>query len=80
MRDGFTLAGLGKPVVVVVQETFEGAARVHAEGLGRPDLAICAYRHPAPGADVGPDAMRSLALGLLGRIVESITGTKGALR
>lgn len=68
MRDGCSLVRLGKPVVVVVQATFENAARVHANGLGCPDLSICAYPHPSPGAPAGADVMAALALDLRERI------------
>ena len=72
MRDGCSLVKLGKPVVVVVQATFENAARVHAKGLGCPDLAICAYPHPSPGAPAGPEVMAALALQIRNRVVELI--------
>lgn len=68
MRDGCSLARLGKPVVVVVQATFESAARVHAEGLGCPDLSICSYPHPSPGAPSGPEIMAELASNICAQI------------
>ena len=74
MRDGCSLVQLGKPVVVIVQATFESAARVHAKGLGCPDLAICAYPHPSPGAPAGRDVMEKLALQVRDRVVELVGG------
>lgn len=74
MRDGCSLVRLGKPVVVVVQATFENAAQVHASGLGCPDLAICSYPHPSPGAPAGPEIMAGLALQIRDRIVTLIGG------
>ena len=74
MRDGCSLVGLGKPVVVIVQATFENAARVHAKGLGCPDLSICAYPHPSPGAPAGPEVMGALSLQIRNRVVELISG------
>ena len=78
MRDGITLVNLGKPVVVVVQATFEKAAHVHAAGLGCPDLPIVAYRHPPPGSDAGPEIMGALALDIRRQSVEQITRGKSA--
>lgn len=76
MRDGCSLVKLAKPVVVIVQATFENAARVHAAGLGCPDLAICAYPHPAPGAPAGPEVMAALAQQIRERVVELISGQR----
>lgn len=72
MRDGITLAGLGKPVAVIVQETFDRAARVHARGSGCPELAIVAYPHPAPGADAGAQTMQRLAAELFEKITRAL--------
>lgn len=72
MRDGCSLVKLGKPVVVIVQATFESAARAHAAGLGCPDLPICAYPHPSPGAPAGPEVMAELSLEIRNRVVELI--------
>ena len=74
VRDGCSLVRLGKPVVVIVQATFENAARVHASGLGCPDLSICAYPHPSPGAPSGPEVMAGLALQIRDRIAGLIAG------
>jgi len=74
VRDGCSLTQLGKPVVVIVQATFERAARVHAKGLGCPDLAICSYPHPPPGAPAGEEVMTGLALQIRDRVVEMIAG------
>ena len=74
MRDGYSLLQLGKPVVVIVQATFDRAARIHAKGLGCPELAICSYPHPPPGTDAGPEIMGGLALQILDRVIELITG------
>ena len=59
-------------MVVIVQATFEKAARVHATGLGCPDLSICAYPHPSPGAPAGPEVMAALALDIRRRVSELI--------
>lgn len=74
MRDGCSLVLLGKPVVVIVQETFDRAARVHAKGLGCPDLSICPYPHPSPGTAAGPEVMAGLAQKIRDRVVALITG------
>ena len=60
--------------MVIVQETFDRAARVHAEGLGCPELAICAYPHPSPGSDAGPEVMAGLAQEIRDRVVALIAG------
>ena len=78
MRDGCSLVNLGKPVVVIVQEVFDRAARVLAKGLGCPDLAICAYPHPSPGMPVGPEVMARLALEIRIRVVDLLTGQSRA--
>ncbi len=72
MRDGCTLASLAKPVVVVVQEVFERAARVHAKGSGCPELAIVAYPHPPAGSDPGPEVFDALAARLYEDVVRAL--------
>ena len=74
MRDGCSLVRLGKPVVVIVQETFERAARIHAQGLGCAELSICSYPHPTPGSDAGPKVMAGLAQAIRARVVAMVAG------
>jgi hypothetical protein len=49
---------LGRPVVVVVQQVFEIAARTQAKVLGAADLPICAYPATPLGGDLAPVAAR----------------------
>lgn len=72
MRDGITLAGLGKPVAVIVQSIFERAARVHAQGAGCPDLVIVDYPHPPAGADAAPEKMAALAEEVRAEVVAAL--------
>lgn len=72
MRDGCTLTSLGTPVVVVVQEVFERAARIHAKGSGCADLAIRAYAHPPPGAAVDARTWLGLARELAAHVVAAL--------
>lgn len=78
MRDGVTLAQLGKPVAVVVQAVFDKAAHIHAEGLGCKDLPIVSYPHPAPGSKVEPETLKALAIDILTRTAAAITQRKAA--
>jgi hypothetical protein len=76
VRDGCSLVALGKPVAVVVQATFERAARVHAKGLGCPDLPICSYPHPSPGTPAGAEIMDGLAQQIRERVIALISESK----
>lgn len=71
MSDGYTIAKLGLPVVVVVQKVFEAAARIQAKILGAPDLPICAYPASPPGSDISPLAsdLANDVIGILRRPV-----------
>lgn len=43
MRDGIFLTNAGHPTVVIVQDSFERAARAQATALGLPELKIYVY-------------------------------------
>jgi hypothetical protein len=43
VRDGISLTKAGLPTIVVVQDSFERAARAQAKALGSPDLKIYVY-------------------------------------
>lgn len=43
MRDGIALSKAGHPVVILVHDSFERAARAQATGLGFPDIKIYAF-------------------------------------
>lgn len=49
MRDAITLTKAGHPTVVIVQDSFERAARAQAAGQGLPDLKIYVYPQHAAG-------------------------------
>lgn len=49
MRDGITLTKAGLPTVVIVQDSFERAARAQAKTLGLPDLRIYVYQQHRAG-------------------------------
>jgi hypothetical protein len=66
------LARLEKPVIVVVQEVFARAARVHANASGCPDLPILSYAHPPPGSDAGRQTFVDLAAGLCDSVVSAL--------
>lgn len=52
MRDGIFLTKAGHPTVVIVQHTFELAARAQASALGLPGLKIYVYeQHKAGDVD-----------------------------
>ena len=63
---------------MIVQETFERAAQVHAKGLGYPDLPICAYPHPSPGMKAGPEVMARLARIIQDRVTALVAGNSVA--
>lgn len=54
MRDGIILHQAGHPVVVLVHDFFERAARTQAQALGLPELKIYVYPQYKPGE---PDAV-----------------------
>jgi hypothetical protein len=43
VRDGISLTKAGHPTAVIVQDSFERAARAQAAALGMPDLKIYVY-------------------------------------
>ena len=49
MRDGISLTKAGHPTVVIVQDSFEKAARAQANALGVPDLKIYVYQQHRAG-------------------------------
>ena len=49
MRDGIALTKAGHPTVVIVQDSFEVAARAQAKALGLPELKIYVYRQHKAG-------------------------------
>ena len=51
MRDGIALTKAGHPVVVLVHDNFERAARAQAAALGVPDLRLLVFQHYEPGDD-----------------------------
>ena len=46
MRDGIALSKAGHPVIVLVHESFERAARAQATGLGYPNLKLYKFSQP----------------------------------
>jgi hypothetical protein len=54
VSDGYWISKLGRPVVVIVQQIFERAAKTQARILGAADLPVCAYPATPPGADIEP--------------------------
>jgi hypothetical protein len=49
VRDGIALTKAGHPTVVIVQDSFERAARSQAKALGVPGLKIYVYPQHAAG-------------------------------
>lgn len=49
MRDAISLTKAGHPTVVIVQDSFERAARAQANALGAPELKIYVYAQHKAG-------------------------------
>jgi hypothetical protein len=60
VRDGIALSRAGHPVVVLVHDNFERAARAQAAGLRIPDLRIYVYPQYKPGDPLDKEADKAL--------------------
>ena len=61
MRDGISLTRAGHPTVVIVQDSFERAARAQAKALGLPDLNIYVYQQHRAGHVGAEEAAKGVA-------------------
>ncbi len=60
MRDGIALTKAGHPVVVLVHDNFERAARAQAAALGVTDLRFYVFPHYEPGDDPALEVDKAL--------------------
>lgn len=71
MRDGIFLTRAGHPTVVIVQHTFEKAARAQASALGLPELNIYVYeQHKAGDVDAEEARKGAAAVALIRQLIE----------
>ena len=60
MRDGISISRTGHPVVVLVHDNFQRAARAQAQGLRMPDLRIYVYPQYTPGDDLVNESKKAI--------------------
>jgi len=75
VRDGIFLTKSGHPTIVIVQDSFERAARAQAKALGLPELKIYVYPQHESG-HVGVEEMNKgvTAAAELARMLEDDAG------
>ena len=72
VHDVVELEDSGVPAVALHTHSFMNSAVTHARAYGRPDLRSLSV--PAPIANVGREAVRAKALGVIDALIAALTG------